>query len=73
MVILPSSFYQHVVNVDLGIPPDLVCKHLVHESLIHRACVLKAERHHFVAEKALAGNKRSLLLVCFVHPDLIIT
>ena len=43
MVILPSSFYQHVVNVDLDIPPDLVCKHLVHESLIHRACVLKAE------------------------------
>ena len=32
-----------------------------------------AEWHYFVADEALAGNKRSLLLVYYVHPDLIIT
>ena len=73
MVILRSAFYQHFVDVDLDIPPDLVCEHLVHEPLIRRACVLKAEWHHFVAEEALASNEQSLLLVRFVHLDLIIT
>ena len=73
MIILPLAFYQHVVDVDLNIPPDLVRKHFVHEPLICRTCVLEVERHYFVAEEALAGNKRSLLLVCFIHPDLIIT
>ena len=62
MIILPSAFYQHVVDVDLDISSNLMCEHLVHEPLICRARILKAERHHFVAEKALAGNKQSLLL-----------
>ena len=57
MIILPSAFYQHVINVDLDIPSNLVCKHLVHEPLICCARVLKAELHHFIAEEALAGNK----------------
>ena len=73
MVILPSAFYQHVVDVDLHIPPDLVCKHLVHEPLIRHACILEAKRHHFITKKALACNKRSHLLVCLVYSDLIIT
>ena len=73
MVILPSAFYQHVIDVDLNIPLNLVCEHLVHEPLICRTCILKAEWHHFVAEEALASNKRSLLLVHLVHLNLIIT
>ena len=52
-----SAFYYHVVNIDLNIPPNLVGKHFVHEPLIRRACVLEAEQHHFVTEKALAGNE----------------
>ena len=73
MIILPSAFYQHVFNVDLDIPLDLVREHFVYEPFIHRACVLKAEWHYFVVEEVLVGNKRSLLLVRFVHPNLIIT
>ena len=73
MVILPSAFYQHVIDVDLDIPPDLVREHLVHEPLIRRAYVLEAKWHHFVIEEALIGNKRSLFLVRLVHSNLIIT
>ena len=43
MVIPPSAFYQHVIDVDLNIPLNLVCEHLVHEPLICRTCVLEAE------------------------------
>ena len=57
MVILPSNFYQHVVNVDLDTPPDLVREHLIHKPLIHRARILLAKWHYFMTEEALAGNK----------------
>ena len=43
MVLFPSALYQHVIDVDLNIPPNLVCKHFVHEPLIRRAYVLEAE------------------------------
>ena len=57
MVILTLAFYQHVVDVDLNIPSNLVREHLIHEPLIHLAYILEAEWHHFVIEEALAGNK----------------
>ena len=57
MVLLPSTLHQHVVNVDLNIPPNLVREHFVHEPLICHACILEAKRHHFVTEEALAGNE----------------
>ena len=73
MIVLPSTFYQHVVNVDLDISSNLMCKHLVHEPLICRARVFKAKRHYFVIEEALASDERSLLLIRFVHFDLVVT
>ena len=33
------------------------CKHLVHEPLIRRAHIFKAEWHHFITKKTLVGNK----------------
>ena len=57
MIFLPSAFYQHIVNVELHISFNLMYEHFVHEPLICCAHVLKAERHHFVAKKALAGNE----------------
>ena len=57
MIVLLSAFYQHVVNLNLDIPSDLMCKHLVYEPLKHCACVFKAEWHHFEAKEALAGDK----------------
>ena len=73
MVILPSTFYQHVVNVDLDISSNLMCKHLVHEPLIRCACIFEAEQHHFIAEDTLVGDERSLFLIRFVHFDLVVT
>ena len=64
MIVLPSSLYQHVVNVDLDISSNLMCKHFVHEPLICHARILEAEQHHFVAKKALANNEQSLSLEC---------
>ena len=73
MIVRLSTFYQHVVNVDLDISSNLMCKHLVHKPLICCARVLEAKQHHFVAEEALASDKRSLLLIHLVHFDLVIT
>ena len=73
MTFLPSVFYQHVINIDLDISPNLLCEHLVHEPLICCACVFEAKWHHFIAEEALAGYERSLLLIGFVHSDMVVT
>ena len=48
MVILLNAFYQHVIYVDLNVPPNLMCEHLVHQLLIRGTCVLEFERHYFV-------------------------
>ena len=72
MIILPLAFYQHVVNIDLDISFNLMCKHLVHEHLICCIHVFKAKQHHFVAEEALTGDERSLLMISFIYFYLVI-
>ena len=49
MVVLLNTFYQHVIYVDLNVPPNLMCEHLVHQLLIRGTCILEFERHYFVA------------------------
>ena len=73
MIFLPLTFYQHVVNIELDISPNLLCEHLVHEPLVRRACIFKAKLHYLIAKEALASNEQSLLLIYFVHSDLIVT
>ena len=73
MIVFSKAFYQHVIYINLHIPPNLVCKHLVYQSLVRCPCVLESEWHHFVAEESLAGNKRSLLLISLLHSDLVVT
>ena len=63
VVILPYTLYQHVIHVNFHIPPNMMCEHFVHQPLIRSTCVLEPEWHHFVTEKALAGDEWSLLLV----------
>ena len=72
MIFLPLAFYQHVVYIDLDIPPNLLREHFVHESLVRCACVLQAEGHHLVTEEALAGYERCFLLIGFMHSDLVV-
>ena len=57
MMIFSLTFYQYIVHIDLDIPPNLMCKHLVYEPLIRCSCVLEAEWHHFVTEKALVDDE----------------
>ena len=73
MIFLPLAFYQHVVNIVLDIPPNLLRKHFVHKPLVCRARIFQAEWYYFITEKALAGYERSFLLVSFVHSDLVVT
>ena len=73
MIVFPSALYQHVINVDLDISPNLLCEHLVYEPLICRACIFEAKWHYSIMEEALASNERSLLLIRFIHSDLVVT
>ena len=73
MIVLSLAFYQHVVNINLDISPNLLYEHLIHEPLIRRACVFETKWHYFIVEEALASNERSFLLICFIHSDLVVT
>ena len=73
MIFLPSAFHQYVVNIDLNISLNLLCEHLVHEPLIRHARIFKAKWRYFIEEEALASDEQSLLLICFVHFDLVVT
>ena len=57
MVILPYAFYQHVIHINLHIPPNLMCEHFVHQPLIRSTRVLEPERHYFVVKETLASDK----------------
>ena len=73
MIFLLSSFYQHVVNVDLDIPPNLLCKHFVHKPFGTSCLHSSGRMDHFITEEALAGYERSFLLISFMHSDLDVT
>lgn len=57
MVLLSLALHKHVVNVDLDVSFNLMGKHLIHETLIRRANILKAEQHYFVEKKVLADDE----------------
>ena len=40
VIFLPSTFYQHVVNVNLDISTNLLYEHFVHKPLIRRARIV---------------------------------
>ena len=48
-----ASFYEHVVHVDLNVPPNLMCDHLVHQPLIRGTRILEFEWNYFVVEETL--------------------
>ena len=57
MVVFLLAFYQHIIYVDLNVPPNLMCEHLVHQPLIRNTRILESKLHHFVTEKPLAGDE----------------
>ena len=70
VVIVLLAFHYHVIHVYFNISSNLLSKHLIHESLIRRPCVLQSKQHDLIAKEALAYDKRSLLLVRFVKLNL---
>ena len=63
---------KHVVYVDFHGVSKVVCKYLVDQPLVGRTCILQVERHDLVAKDAPFSNECSLLLVVWVHEDLIV-
>ena len=73
MFSLVLTLHQHVIYVDFYILPNLWMKHVVNQPLICCPYVLQIEGHHLITEQALTGDKGCLLLVCLVHPYLIVS
>ena len=73
MASLVYAFHKHVVDINLYIPSYLWMKHMIYQPLISCPCVLQTEGHHFVAKQALAGDEGSLLLISFIHLDLVVS
>ena len=72
MIVFSYAFYQHVIYINLHIPPNLVRKHLVHQSLVHQPSVFESEWHYLVGEEPVACNKGSFFLIGFLHSDLVV-
>ena len=64
---------QHVVYIHLHVSFDLVVEHAINQSLICSTGIFKSEGHNVVIVEALTGNKRYLLLILFIHHDLVVT
>ena len=72
VVILPFTFYRHVIYVYFNFLSNLLDEHLIHKSLVGYSNILQSKWHDFIAKMPLACDKRSLLLVGFVKLDLIV-
>ena len=73
MIVFLYAFYQYVIYINLHIPPNLVHKHLVHQSLVRCPSVFESEWHYLVAKESLAFNEGSFFLIGFLHSGLVIT
>ena len=71
VIFFSLAFHQYVVLIDLDISPNLLCEHLVHEGYVAPAFL----RLNGITlyEEALASDKWSLLLIYFVHSNLVVT
>ena len=67
------TLHQHVIYIHFYILPNLWTKHVVNQPLICCTCVLQTERHHLIIEQGLTGDKGCFLLICLVHPYLIVS
>lgn len=66
------AFDDHINDIYLEIPTNLVFKHFVHQALVHCPGVLETEWHLPVAKGATIGLKDCFLLIFSFHLDLMI-
>ena len=57
MILLFSTFDEHAIHIHLYIPPNLLAKHLVYQSLVRGPHVLQTKRHNPVAIESLTSDK----------------
>ena len=65
--------FDTLIYMDFYIPSNLWTKHMVNQPLVCCPCILQIERNHLVTKQALIGDKGCLLLVCLVHPYLVVS
>lgn len=67
------ALYDHIIDVYLDIPANLVYKHFFHQALVSCLDVLETEWHFPLEEDATIGMKCRFLLIFSFHLDLMIT
>ena len=73
MILLFSTFDEHAIHIHLYIPPNLLAKHLVYQSLVRGPHVLQTKRHNPVAIESLTNDKGGLLLILLCHLYLVVS
>ena len=63
---------EHIVYVKFHSVSKVVFKHLVNQPLVGCACILQTERHDLVTKDIPLSDEYGLLLIVWVHKDLII-
>ena len=72
MLHLSHTFHQHIIHIYFYVSPNLWTKHMVNQLLVDSPCILQPKWHYFVTKETLAHYIGCLLLVCFVHLNLIV-
>lgn len=63
---------EHVVYVDYHGLAKLVTKHLIDKSMIGCTSIFYSKGYEFIAENASLSDECSLLLVVWMHKDLVV-
>ena len=65
--------FDTLIYIDFYIPSNLWMKHMVNQPLVCCPCILQTEGNHLVTKQVLTSDKGCLLLVCLIHPYLIVS
>ena len=63
---------EHVIYIDLHRFADLFLKHHIDQPLVGRSHILKSKRHHLIAVQAVVCDERGVILIWYMHRDLVI-
>ena len=72
MVLFFFALDEHIVNVHFHVPPNLLAKHLVYQSLVRSPRVLQTKGHDPITVESLAGDEGRLFLILFSHLYLVV-
>lgn len=67
------DFNDHLIDININVPDNFVCKHFVHQALVRYPDVLEAEWHLLIINGVAIGMKGRLFFVFSCHLNLMIT